>query len=358
MRYKLSGLLFFSALSLVLNSQSDRFYQNSYDTLESMLLGEIPMSFKEAVFQTENAFLEGMLNQEYFLRKIKGLRQLTRQMILANELDYQSKDKEIVEKYAALFNVMSNKIPVIFGNDTMHHMPFVYDFEDIFGTRDWSQTLVLKLLETGKGNCHSLPYLYKILADEIGAKAYLALAPNHIYIKHRCEKAGWYNTELTSGTFPIDAWLMASGYISLESVQKGIYLDTLTEKENIALCVIDLAQGYNHKYPDNEGTFVIKCCDLALKHFPDYVNAILLKAETRLKQLQAMQKEMKYAYLKEVTAIPEGKAKWDEMNSLYMQLYKLGYRQMPEQMYIEWLTSLKTEKEKYSNKNAPGATKD
>jgi hypothetical protein len=46
------------------------------------------------------------------------------------------------------------------------------------------------------------------------------------------------------------------------------------------------------------------------------------------------------------------------MNSLYMQLYQLGYRQMPEQMYVEWLTSLKTEKEKYTNKQAPGATKD
>jgi hypothetical protein len=71
-----------------------------------------------------------------------------------------------------------------------------------------------------------------------------------------------------------------------------------------------------------------------------------------------MQKEMKYAYLKDVTTLPDGKAKWDEMNSLYMQLYKLGYRQMPEQMYVEWLTSLKTEKEKYSNKSAPGAMKD
>jgi hypothetical protein len=88
------------------------------------------------------------------------------------------------------------------------------------------------------------------------------------------------------------------------------------------------------------------------------VNAILLKAETRLKQLQAMQKRYGYTYLKEVTVYPEAKALWDEMNSLYMKLYSLGYRQMPEQMYVEWLTSLKTEKEKYTNKQVPGATKD
>jgi len=33
----------------------------------------------------------------------------------------------------------------------------------------------------------------------------LSLAPNHIYIKNYSEKIGWYNTELTSATFPTDA---------------------------------------------------------------------------------------------------------------------------------------------------------
>ena len=237
-------------------------------------------------------------------------------------------------------------------------MPYRYDFNDIFGSKDWSNMFVTKLLQTRKGNCHSIPYLYKILADELGAKAYLALAPNHTYIKQRAAKGGWYNTELTSASFPIDAWLMASGYISLEAVQKSTYLDTLSNKESLSLCVIDLAQGYIHKYPDNDGKFVIKCCNLALKYFPNYVNAVLLKAEIRLKQLQVIQKRYGYAYLKEVTVYPEAKILWDEMNSLYMRLYTLGYRQMPEQMYVEWLTSLKTEREKYSNKNAPGAAKD
>lgn len=273
--------------------------------------------------------------------------------------DYTKKDRENLETWFSIFKVFSDTVSILTQEGILiNWMPFTYDFDDIFGKSEWSKMFVTKLMGTKKGNCHSLPYLYKIICDELKVPCHLALAPNHVYIKHRAEKGGWFNTELTSATFPIDAWLMASGYISLEAVQKGIFLDTLSEKESIALCVLDLAQGYNHKYPDNDGKFVIECCDLALKHFPDYVNAILLKAETRLKQLQNMQKEMKYAYLKEVTVMPEGKAKWDEMNSQYMQLYKLGYRQMPEQMYVEWLTSLKTEKEKYSNKNAPGATKD
>lgn len=59
-----------------------------------------------------------------------------------------------------------------------------------------------KLLDTQKGNCNSMPYLYKILAEELGVDANLALAPNHVYIKHNIKSLGWYNTELTSGIFP------------------------------------------------------------------------------------------------------------------------------------------------------------
>jgi hypothetical protein len=337
--------------------------QDSYDLAfriyRDALEGKVNLSFKEAIFHCENAYFDHQLRFEDFNAEIGLLKIYANLLKSANTLNYDKKDKEKVSTYAAIFLLMTDTVTIKLSEDkAVQHLPYIYDFEDIFGSRDWTQSFITKLLTSGTGNCHSMPYLYKILCDEFDVPCHLALAPNHVYIKHRAEKGGWFNTELTSASFPIDAWLMASGYISLQAVQNGTYLDTLSEKESIALCVLDLAQGYNHKYPDSDGTFVIECCELALKHFPDYVNAILLKAETRLKQLQTMQKEMKYAYLKEVTALPDGKAKWDEMNSLYMQLYKLGYRQMPEQMYVEWLTSLKTEKEKYSNKNAPGATKD
>jgi hypothetical protein len=59
-----------------------------------------------------------------------------------------------------------------------------------------------------------MPYLYKILAEELGVDANLALAPNHVYIKHRIKAVGWYNTELTSGIFPEDGWLMASSEVA------------------------------------------------------------------------------------------------------------------------------------------------
>jgi hypothetical protein len=337
------------------------FCQTTYPIVFSALKNGLDhggLKFKDAVFLTENTYFDNSLYRQEFEDELILLTHLVRMREKNDSLIYKGKDLSRIKSNSAMFKTLTDTTITLF-HDTAYYvfMPYGYDFDDIFGSKNWSNMFVTKLLRTRKGNCHSLPYLYKILADEIGVKAYLSLAPNHTYIKHQAEKGGWYNTELTSATFPIDAWLMASGYITLEAVQNGIYMDTLSEKESIALCVIDLAQGYNHKYPDNDGTFVIECCDLALKHFPDYVNAMLLKAETRLKQLHQLQKKHGYAYLKKTAELPEGKAKWDEMNSLYGQLINLGYRQMPEQMYVDWLVSLKKEKEKYTNKQVPGATK-
>jgi hypothetical protein len=41
------------------------------------------------------------------------------------------------------------------------------------------------------------------------------------------------------------------------------------------------------------------------------------------------------------------------MEELYGQLYDLGYREMPENMYKDWLQSVMKEKEKYFNKKVP-----
>src|SRR5690606_33829743 len=144
--------------------------------------------------------------------------------------------------------------------------PFDYNFDDPFGHNNWNSMFVSNLLMSRKGNCHSLPFLYKILAEQLGIEAHLALAPNHIYIKHRSEKDGWYNTELTSGIFPIDAWIMASGYVHIDAIRNGVYMKALNNKESIALCLVDLAQAYQtQEFYDLD--FVIKCADKALEYF-------------------------------------------------------------------------------------------
>ncbi|MBN2262658.1 MAG: hypothetical protein JW735_07090, partial [Prolixibacteraceae bacterium] len=212
--------------------------------------------------------------------------------------------------------------------------PFQYNFDDFAGKKEWSNMFVSTLMKTKIGNCHSLPFLYKLIMDELGQAAYLSLAPNHIYIKAHNKRAGWHNIELTCGDFPTDAWLMASGYIHIDALRNGIYMDTLSQEQSVALCLVDLAQGYQAKFGVCDGSFILKCCETALAHFPKCINAMLLKAET----LTALYKQ---------TDTEQSKNLETEIIEVCTKIHQLGYRKMPQDMYINWLKSSATEPTNY-----------
>lgn len=331
-------------------------YESAFQELNQMLEDEQPISFKRAVFVTENAYWNQELSYELFNEQITFLSKLCQSVMKSRELLYDFEDKEKVQVYASVFATMMDTLPIQTNEGVVNHLPFRYDFNDFWGSQDWLQMFVVKLINTKQGNCHSLPYLYKILVEELGEKAYLSLAPNHIYIKQQNKKDGWYNTELTSGIFPNDAWLMASGYIHLDAIRSGIYMDTLSQKESIALCMIDLGQGYKKKFGLQDGKFILKSCDMALKHFPNYINAMLLKAETLQKLFFKRMKDEQVAYPSQMFSNPEAKKQFDEMERIYAKIHKLGYRKMPENMYLDWLVSLRENRDKYENKKITNFT--
>jgi hypothetical protein len=211
---------------------------------------------------------------------------------------------------------------------------YLYFIEKAVYTLHWITALHL---QRKKGNCHSLPLLYKILAEETSTQAYLAIAPNHFYIKHYSRSMGWFNTELTSGIFPVDTWLMASGYIHLDAISNGLYMEALSDSQVIAVCLVDLAQGYIRKFGVGDGAFVLNCLETALANYPNYINALLIRADTSFDLLK-QNKEL------------SDKTKMAKVEALYAEIHELGYRRMPEGMYLDWLVSLKTERNKYENK--------
>src|SRR5690606_32947250 len=107
------------------------------------------------------------------------------------------------------------------------------------------------------GNCRSLPYLYKIWCDEYGATAYLATAPMHVYIRQQDENGVWWNIELTSKYkyVPSEDYV-AQLQITEEARQSGLYMKTLSDKENLALCLDDLLRYYLQRNDINCNQFV------------------------------------------------------------------------------------------------------
>lgn len=339
-------------ISFTINAQDrETLYNDTLTELHCMLKDSCKLSFKRAVMKVENSYLHGTLDTIGFNQDIKMLASLANTLVKNKNLKYNERDSLKVKKYAALFSVLTDTIPVILSDGERYdYIPYSYDFEDIWGIRSWKNMFVSKLIETGKGNCHSLPYLYKILAEEIGADAHLAIAPNHVYIKHQNQKDGWYNTELTSGIFPLDSWLMASGYIHLDAISNKLYMEALDDKQSVAMCVIDLAEGYNRAFPANDGQFVLKACLVALQYYPHYINGRILMAETKKKIFEQKVNETFGELSKEVYEDEKFKAMFLDLQNDYATIHHAGYRRMPQEMYLKWLSSLNEERAKFENK--------
>lgn len=318
-------------------------YNYAYNKLYTMLSEQEKPSFKKAVFLTENAFYDNQLSYNDFLEQINNLALLANTWAKSNPIvKYKYSDSLEVNKCFAINKLMKDTIKLQLSDNKLYKLvPYSFDFVDFFGERNWVKTFVTKLLNTNSGNCRSLSYLYKIMADELGVKnVWLSFAPYHIYIKNRSKQIGWYNTELTSGQFPIDAWVMTSGYVSPDAVRSGIYMDTLSNQQAVANCALDLAKGYEKKYKIYTDSFIVKCCDLTLKYHPNNINAIIYKAETLKKMYLVYQKENPTLA---ATVYPD-------MEKLYVKALDLGYKEMPEKMYREWLISVTKQKNKYTNK--------
>nr|WP_321355642.1 hypothetical protein [uncultured Draconibacterium sp.] len=355
--------IFVLILSIVLVSNlkaqdSTYFYKQAYEVIDSMVTGNTPLDFKKAVFTVENAYFDNNLSCEKFNNEIQSLVKVIQVVKDSNPINYSGTDKDFVVTNASVFQVMTDSIVILLDStNCVLSLPFRYDFEDMWGQEDWSGMFVSKLLATRKGNCHSLPYLYKILTQEFNITSYLAFAPNHIYIKLHSKTSGWYNTELTSGTFPVDAWIMASGYVHLDAIRNGLYMDTLSLKQSVAYCFLDLAHGYQNRFGKSDPDFVIKCCNKVLEHHPVNVNAMLTRAEAQKYFIDSKLEEQGLSNPQELFSDKSIENGYAEMEQTYVRLYKLGYRRMPEEMYMEWMGLLNSDPEKYMNQKVINKSK-
>lgn len=331
------GVILIVAGELSFGQSPNIHFEKAYYKLRNMLDGKEGRSFSDAVFTVENAYLSNTADSGEFRRSIAFCASVCREIMYSNQLVYNAKDVENMNIYAAVFKFMTDTVAVTVNDSAgFYHFPYRYNFEDFAGETDWSTMFVTTLMRTHKGNCHSLPILYKLIVEYLGGTAWLSVAPNHFYIKLYSKEHGWYNTELTNASFPTDAWITASGYVHTDAIRSGIYMDTLSLEQDIAVCMTDLALAYRHAQPNDTDEFILRCCEKALEHYPHYINALLLKAE--IYALRYQQAEDKHS--------EDASYLLSEMNDQYLHIHRLGYRKMPKEMYIKWLNSLRENREK------------
>jgi regulator of sirC expression with transglutaminase-like and TPR domain len=120
--------------------------------------------------------------------------------------------------------------------------PFQYDLSDPFG-KNIQNKLLSTYLKARKGNCVSMPLLFVILGQRIGANLTLASAPNHIFVMYEGSDGQFHSFEATSGGPILHSTLRKSFPMTDRSIAVGTYLRPLTKKEStvvIASLLLDI----------------------------------------------------------------------------------------------------------------------
>ena len=299
------------------------YYQKAYLGIDSMLNNKAPLSIKRAVFLAEWAYLDGKINyEEDFCQPISKGADYLRRMITANHWESYKTAKQI-----ALCNFFFYPCS---GNG---QNPFQYDFSHEYPEDDWRYQLVSRTIKTHKGQCRSLPWTFKLYAEELGADVSIAHAPRHNFIMYKDEDnlfpEDWINVEVTAQQYQ-PTWVIKEHFeITDSAIAVGTYMTPMTDLQTVACQLADLALGYYRKY-NRYDEFTLRCTDESLKFYPVYPNAIIIKMrslETLIKRHLLMN-----GYLRDFYT--------DRMGAHYKQcvrqLYATHWIQATEEQHKRW----------------------
>lgn len=278
---KLLSYLLLLMLSLSTQAQSmtaEDFYVSAFNEMSNMLYGIDTLSIKRSAFLAEWAYYEGDLDyQTDFCNEIERITNYIHKFYNVNKLEAYKTGKQMALN-AYFFLPFS-------GNG---YKPYTYDFETFSMDREpWERQFVSRVLKTHKGQCRSLPWLYKILAKEINAEVSLACAPRHFYIMYKDEDnftpEDWINLEVTTNQITPTWWIKQDFEICDSALIVGTYMTPLTDIQTIACQMSELALGYWDKF-NRFDEFTFYCASRSLEFYPMNPNAWIVRGKS-LEQL-------------------------------------------------------------------------
>ena len=321
-----------------LATQKEYFNQAKAELVQ-MLSGAKPLDYERAVFVTENAYLGNTISYELFqgiisfhANNITRLAEANRkpQVFKPTLLESEAQQRDNYEKLLynwAIYTYFTDTTAIMYNNEGKNsiylHLPFDYPTNDPMATLDWSNSQTINLLDDKAANCNAQVALYKILSDRLKTDAKIGTAPSHAYITHTDTRGTTYNVELPTRSFPGAGAIMTVTYTPISAVSSGISMRSLTPSQSVALCLVYLAKGYEHKFGKADNSFTMNCSETALRYDSLCLNAMLLKAE--------IFEEKVIAKHKTATQLQTDKD-FIAYQKIVGTLYKKGYREMPIDM--------------------------
>lgn len=256
------------------NAIAEDYYVTAFNEMSNMLAGRDTLSIKRAVYLAEWAFYEGKLDyKDDFCDEIDRIKTFIRSLYAANKLHKYKTGMQMA--------ITSYIVRPYSGNG---YTPYTYDFATFsMDDEPWERQFVSRTLKTHKGQCRSLPWMYKILASELNAEASLAHAPRHCYIMYKDEDRitpeEWINLELTTNQMNPSWWIKQDFEICDSAVSLGTYMTPLTDIETVACQMADLAFGYWKKI-NRYDKFTYYCASRSLEFYPMNPNAWIIRGKS------------------------------------------------------------------------------
>lgn len=335
-------------------------YWKAKALLDNMLSGKTPLSLKDAFYILENAYGNTHLSYAEYNSILKKSAQFIQQWL--KEHGHSTTDNSSlhfgIQSFMRDTLTVSKLIQEPSGISKTMHVPFTYDYVDFRAEEDFRNYFVTKTLATGTGQCNSLPTTYLLLAEQLGAKAYLSYAPLHSFIKFPDGSGVIHNYEPTSHFEISDRWYANQLRISQEAYESKIYLDTLNKKQIVSAAMMDLAYGYLRKHGVADGAFISECVQDAIQYFPGKVANVqgwLLRSTLLTAKLDRILQRDGIRDLKDLDKSPEAMEVYNQLKSIDQLLDELGYDEFPTSMYEQLMQSQdakgRLQKEKMDTKN-------
>jgi hypothetical protein len=313
-------------------------YWKAKAVLNDMLSGKISLSLKDAFYSLENAYGNTYLSYAEYNSTLRKSAQFIKQWL--NEHGHNTTDNRALHFGIQAFMGDTLTVSTLnkerLGVSKIKHLPFTYDYLDFRAEQDFRNYFVTKTLATGTGQCNSLPITYLLLAEQLGAKAYLSYAPLHSFIKFPDSEGVIHNYEPTSNYEISDQWYANQLKVSQQAYKSKIYLDTLNKKQIVAAAMLDLAYGYITKHGLGDGVFVSKCVQDAMPYFPNKVANVqgwLLQNTLLVAKLHGILQRDGVRDLKDIDKSPEGKGVYNHLVTIDKLLDELGYEDLPKEIY-------------------------
>jgi hypothetical protein len=319
-------------------------YHQSFNALQQ--LNPDSFSLSKAIFLVENAYLDNQLQYDKFMQGIAAYADFVKQILKREGLS--PKDNLALNYGIQKLFSQQNLYTDPKTKQTYLVPPLKYDFDDFRGEKDYTKMFVSKVMSTGKGQCHSLPEMYLLIAEQLGAKAQLSLAPQHSFIQFPDKDGRMMNFETTNGKLVSNTWLTQSGYITSMALQNKTYLNALSQKQLYAQKLGDLLLGYLAKMPYDE--FAEQIRQKILQINPGNITALIVDANIKTQIAKQKVNAAGKPSEADLPKYPEAYKAYQDMQAAYDNLEASGYQDMPKEAYQKWLQSIEQEKKKQANK--------